>query len=471
MANKKIMWGGIIIVLLLFSVGAFHILENMTLCGVAIKDGDKLAQLCAGKAYMEYVDNAKDLILFERQPIPYDKESNCFYICQDMDGKKYDGSITPASEDIDIWIEADDYSRNKQDAVSQGHSFSIWIATKERYAVCQIIFTGLPVIELHTDAAPGVEYRSGSIDVWNPDDKTIDAISGKASQSLIKCSENMETYTVKLLDKESVENRRLSLLDMGKYDAWKLYAINAKDKTCIRSMLAYTLWNRINSIERLHKPCRYAELIVNDEYKGLFLLTPRVDDDFMMLDEGGEVIHVETDKTAAMGSADNFYETEDLYLDNLLEYFVFLETTYAYENIKDDLYIIRDSSHKDSLLMPGKIEYSLGIFPNRMQYMTYQAQKRILTTEALEIANEERHQYLAEQAGELWKRVRKEAISNDVLLTMIKEQKAYLNAAGYIARSGINGSEPDFYERSIGELTEYLLGRMEVLDKYYGAEE
>lgn len=471
MANKKIMWGSIIIVLLLFSVGAFHILENITLCGVPIKGGDKLAQLCAGKTYMEYVDNAKDLILFERQPIPYDKESNCFYICQDMDGKKYNGSITPASEDIDIWIEADDYSRNKEAAVSQGHSFSIWIATKERYAVCRIVFTGIPVVELHTDAEPGTEYRSGNIDVWNPDDKTIDAISGKASGGLIKCSENRETYTVKLSDKESAANRKLSLLDMGKYDAWKLYAVSAKDKTCIRSMLAYSLWNRINSIERLSKPCRYAELIVNDEYKGLFLLTPRVDDDFMMLDEGGEVAHVEADKTAAADNEDNFYETEDLYSDNLLEYFVFLETTYAYENIRDDLYIIRDKSHKDSLLMPGKIEYSLGIFPNRMQYMSYQTEKRILTVEALGIADEERQQYLAEQAGKLWQSLRKEVISNDVLLTMINEQKEYLNAAGYIARSGINSSEPDSYERGIGELTQYLLERMEVLDKYYGAEE
>lgn len=469
MANKKIIWGSILIVLLLFSLGAFHYLENLTLCSVMIENTEKLSRICAEKTYMEYVDNARDLILFESQPIPYDKESNCFYICQGVDGKKFDGVISAAAKDIDIWIEADEYTRNKQEAVNQGHHFSIWIATKDRFAVCQIVFTGLPVVELHTDKVPGKEYGNGNIDVWNPEDKAIKAISGKESRSLIKCSENLETYTVKLIDKKSKENRKLSLLDMGKYDAWKLYAVSTKDKTCIRSMLSYSLWNRINSIEKLDKPCRYAELIVNDEYKGLFLFTPRVDNDFMMLDEGGEVIHVEVDKEESDRAS--FYNEESLYFDNLTEYFLFLETTYAYENIFDDLYIIRDDKSGRSFLAPGKIEYSLGIFPNRMHYMTWQMKERILTGKDLGIADEETCSYLEKQAGHLWRSLREESVSDDVILSMVDEQKQYLSAAGFIARSGIDNSEPGLYERSVGELTEYLLGRMEVLDQYYDAEE
>lgn len=471
MANKKIIWGSVFIVLLLFSIGAFHLLENQTVCSVTIESKEKLSQICAQKTYMEYIDNAKDLILFEKQPVPYDKESNCFYICQDMYGEKYDGVISAVSDDISIWIEDDDYSRNKKDALSQGHSFSLWIATKDRYAVCRLIFTGLPIVELHTDAEPGTEYRSGNIDVWNPQDGEIKAISGKDSCSLIKRSENLETYTVKLTDKKSVENRKMSLLDMGKYDAWKLYAVSAKDKTYIRSMLAYTLWNRINSVEKLDKPCRYAELIVNDEYQGLFLLTPRVDEDFMVLDEGGEVIHIEIDKTENVSGKESFYETEALNIDNLTEYFLFLEMTYAYENIMDDLYLIRDGKSGRSFLVPGKIEYSLGIFPNRMQYLSWRMEERILTGKDLGITDEEMCRYLKKETGWMWRSLRQESLSDDVLITMINEQKQYLSAAGFAARSVSHNSEADSYERSVGELTEYLLERMEVLDKYYDAEE
>ncbi|MCM1253603.1 MAG: CotH kinase family protein [Clostridium sp.] len=471
LADKKIIWGSVFIVLLLFSVGAFHLLEGSTLCGVTIESKEKLADICADKVYMEQVDNAKALILFERQPIPYDKESNCFYICQDVSEKKYNGVISAASEDIAIWIEADDYTKDKKEAVSQGHSFSVWIATKERYAVCNIVFTGLPVVELYMEAEPGTEYGSGSIAVWNPEDKAINAISGKDSDSLIKCSQNLETYTVKLVNQENIMNRKLSLLDMGKYDAWKLYAISAKDKTYIRSMLAYTLWNRINSVEKLDRACRYAELIVNDEYKGLFLLTPRVDDDSMLLDESGEVIHVEADKTQKAYDNENFYMTQASHLDNLIEYFIFLEAAYAYENIMDDLYIVRDDKAGESYLVPGKIEYSFGIFPNRMQYMTWQREKRILTGADLGIADEKTCEYLAAQAEKLWQSLRESAISDEVLATVIEEQKQYLYATGFIARSGNNSIDAADYEESIGELTQYLLERMEVLDRYYGAEE
>lgn len=103
--------------------------------------------------------------------------------------------------------------------------------------------------------------------------------------------------------------------------------------------------------------------------------------------------------------------------------------------------------------------------------MTWQMKERILTGKDLGIADEETCSYLEKQAGHLWRSLREESVSDDVILSMVDEQKQYLSAAGFIARSGIDNSEPGLYERSVGELTEYLLGRMEVLDQYYDAEE
>ena len=482
LADKRKVWGGVLILLLFCSVITFHILDNGMLCSIRIKSEEKLMQICSDKLFVEHAVNTGNLLLFDVHSIPYDEETNCFYICQNIGNEEYSGTITAASEDADIWIVKDEYVHELKDAVSQGHSFTVWIATKDSYTICHIIFTGLPVVALNTEGEIGLEHLLGNIDVWNPNDEEIGTVSCKESRMQLKCSESMETYTAKLTDQEGVEHRKLSLLDMGKYDAWKFYAVSEKDMTYVRSMLSYLLWNRINTIEKFNRPCQYAEIIVNNEYKGLFLVAPRIDDDFLELGETGEVISVKLPKNGdeatgkysdddAVCSAEDAYATETLHLDNLSEYFLFLEMTYAYQNVSDDFYLIWDSTCNQSFLMPGKIEYSFGIFPNRLQYMTWQIQERVLTPQLMEIEGVFSDEDMKQRMGQRWTALRNGEFSNDQLIRLIDELQIYLSESGYVARSGIAKDNPNAHAESIGELINYLTVRMEVLDRYYGTGE
>lgn len=482
LADKRKVWGGVLIILLFCSVITFHILDNGMLCNVKVKSEEKLLQMYSDKLFVEHAVNTKDLLLFDGQSIPYDEETNCFYICQNIGNEEYSGTITAAAEDIAIWIVKDEYVHEPEESLRQGHSFSVWVASKDSYTICHIIFTGLPVIALNTESEIGAEYLSGNIDVWNPDDDEIGAVSYKESRMQLKCSESMETYTAKLMDQEGVNHRKLSVLDMGKYDAWKLYAVSEKDITCIRSMLSYLLWNRINTIEKFNRPCQYAEVLVNNEYKGLFLVAPRIDDDFLELGETGEVISVKQPENTAdtsgghpesdmAYSAEDAYAVETLYLDNLADYFLFLETTYAYQNVSDNFYVIWDSTIEQSFLLPGKIEYSFGIFPNRLQYMTWQMQEKVLAPQLLEIEGAFSDEEIGQRMEQRWKILRSEELSNDELLRLIDELQIYLNESGYVARCGNAKDNPNSHAESIGELINYLTVRMEVLDRYYGTGE
>lgn len=482
LADKRKVWGIIFFILLFSSVITFHILDNGMLCSVRLMSEEELMQLCSDKVFVEHAENIDNLLLFNSQSIPYDEETNCFYICQNIENEEYSGTISTVSEDIDVWIVKDDYAHKLRDAVGQGHSFSVWIAAGDSYTICNIIFTGLPVVELNTEGEIGTEYIFGNVDVWNPSDKEAGIISCKKSRMQLKCSESLETYTTKLTDEEGVNHRKLSLLNMGKYDAWKLYAVSEKDMTYLRSVFSYLLWNSINTTEKFDRPCQYAEVIVNHEYKGLFVVAPRIDDDFLELGETGKVISVKLpeDQAGISGeyseddtvySAKEAYAVETMHLDSLAEYFLFLEMTYAYQNVSDNFYVIWDSTGKQSFLMPGKIEYSFGIFPNRLQYMTWQMQDRVLAPQLLEFEGAFSAEDIKQRMVQRWQALRNEELSNDELIRLIDELQIYLSESGYVARCGNLKDNPDFYAESIGELINYLTARMEVLDRYYGTGE
>ena len=478
LADKRKVWGGVLILFLLCSMITFRILDNGVLCSVALKSEEKLMQMCSDKTFVEHAADAGNLLLFDGQSIPYDEESNCFYICQNMETKDYHGTITAASNNLAIWIAKDEYIHKLEDAIREGHSFAVWIAANDTYTICHIVFTGMPVVVLHTEEDIGTEYLFGTIDVWNPHDQEIITVSCKESHMRIKCSESMETYTAKLMEQDNVNNRRLSLLDMGKYDAWKFYAVSQKDKTYLRSMLSYLLWNHINTNEKFNRPCQYAEVLVNNEYKGLFLVAPRIDDDFLELGATGEVISVKlpqnereilgeySDDDTVYRAADA-YHLETLNFDNLVEYFLFLETTYAYQNVSDNFYAIWDSTCEQSFLMPGKIEYSFNTFPNRLQYLTWQAQERVLTPQLLEMEGAFSDKDIQQQMQQKWQALRSGILSNDELIRLTEELDFYLNESGYVIRCGIASGNTYAHAESIGEFKNYLMARMEVLDRYY----
>ena len=468
--DKRKILGCVLIIFLFCSTIVFYILDNSMFCNIMIKSEEKLMQMYSDKIFVEHADNIGNLLLFNGQSIPYDEESNCFYVCQNIGNKRYSGAITSASKDTDIWIVKDDYMHEFKDAVEQGHSFSVWIAEEGSYTICNMIFTGFPVVALNTEGEVESEYLSGNISVWNPYDEEIGTFSCKESHMQIKCSESMETYTAKLMDNEDVEHRKLSLLNMGKYDAWKFYSVSQKDMTYVRSMLSYLLWNRINTTEKFNRPCQYAEVVVNNEYKGLFLVAPRIDDDFLELGETGKVISVklpENEKDDMVYSAEDAFAVETLNVDNLAEYFLFLEMTYAYENVSDDFYVIWDATCEQSFLMPGKIEYSFGIFPNRLQYMTYQAEKRLLTPQLLDMEELFSDKDMKQLMEQRWNTLRHGELSNDELIRMIDELQIYLNESGYVARCEIANDNAN----AIEELKSYLTLRTGVLDRYYEVED
>ena len=91
-------------------------------------------------------------------------------------------------------------------------------------------------------------------------------LHGKSSLSFPKKSFRIETQ-------DSIgENKNISLLGMPKENDWILYAPYS-DKTMMRNALSYTLSGEISG----YAPrVRYCELILNDAYHGVYVLTEKI---------------------------------------------------------------------------------------------------------------------------------------------------------------------------------------------------
>ena len=146
----------------------------------------------------------------------------------------------------------------------------------------QEVQSNLPIIIINTDNQtilddPRVVCDMGiinnphitnnSTDDYNEYDGKISIeLRGSTSQSFPKKSYSFETQNVK------GENNNISLLGLPEENDWILYAPYS-DKTMLRNVLSYSLSEKMGN----YAPrTRFCELIINNEYQGVYVLTEKI---------------------------------------------------------------------------------------------------------------------------------------------------------------------------------------------------
>lgn len=108
-------------------------------------------------------------------------------------------------------------------------------------------------------------YRSDSLNHYNG---TIGIeLRGQSTQALFP----MKSYDIELRTSAGIELNQ-SLLGMPPESDWVLYAPYT-DKTLMRNFLAYTLTQQMG---RWASRCRFVELIVDNDYKGIYVLLEKI---------------------------------------------------------------------------------------------------------------------------------------------------------------------------------------------------
>lgn len=226
----------------------------------------------------------------------FDREYRTFYCTLGMDGEDWPEIALTAKGEAGVkvaWI--DDYTYDwRSDAVAEGYPYELIAYTDTAYEYIYVVFTGLPIVTLHTQQEIGDTYIPCRTTVSAAGFDAIDSASlvhtrgGGFYKGIDKTSYRVEFHGVSSSGKD--EKTPVSVLGMTADTDWLLVS-NAGDDTCMRNYLSFDLWRMWNEGQHTITPLenRMVEVFVGDEYMGLYQLMPRIRADEEIAAMGGSL--------------------------------------------------------------------------------------------------------------------------------------------------------------------------------------
>ena len=231
-----------------------------------------------------------------------DIRSSTIYIAQDIrQGTKPEelsGTLRVNSNSVQLSFAPDEAFSDLAAAVKAGHTFKLNARYgSDKYMQYDVVFTTLPVLRIDGEAIgkneKGKDICQGSMCLWHPMDPEMGRYSVKESHALWNVrggwSATLDKTPFKLsLKNKSGTNKDVSLAGLGADDDWILNPMNLDD-TKLKEKLFSGLWNQsaeqVDWKENMSRG-EYVEVVINQEYWGLFQLQRRVDGKFLELGDG-----------------------------------------------------------------------------------------------------------------------------------------------------------------------------------------
>lgn len=395
-------------------------------------------------------------------------------------------------------------------------SYEIYNSQNDEY---KLYFTQLPIVKLHTSNTivnePRVAAHFSLCEMggnYIASDIGIE-IRGGSSKSYPKTSFRLEFLEDTINDKTI----NVSLLGMRSDDDWNLQAMY-NEPLRLRSKVNFALWEKIDNLYYMQEEPsannsvkqEYIELFINDEYRGIYTLSERIDRKQLQLkkDKNGD-IRGELYKGVSWGAStytslpnydntnelwsgfkyeypsdtmawDRLYEyidfvinddsldfyqryKEQLCLENAVNYFIFLNTLRATDNTGKNLYVAKYNTDEPYFFVPWDLDGTFGTIWNGTQenitndILTNGLYKRLL----LDNENNGFKSCLSKR----WKELRQSTITVDSILSMFNSEFNYLNINGVYEREQEVWDECTFID--INNLTytrSWLEARLNFLD-------
>lgn len=262
------------------------------------------------------VPDANPGVCFEGTLLPYDKGSNTLYLSQDFQTQDWVGKLSVKGREAYLCTLPDEAWQNKTDAIRDSHVFTIWVVEEQNYYKMSMVISGMPVMAFDTERFeeqdrgtyeedPDKYYFDsetlyyGTLQLFNPG---VGTDTYEIVETAVRyhfrggTSANLEKkgYAISLQDNKG-ENLDLSLLGMRSDNSWKLNAMS-KDPNRIRDKTAAQIWEQFalanTEVNESGPRMEYLELVVDNEYKGLYVLMEPVDKKKLQLDQGDALYKV-----------------------------------------------------------------------------------------------------------------------------------------------------------------------------------
>lgn len=296
--------------------------------------------------------------------------------------------------------------------VEVGNAYEVFVPSHGAFFT--LYFTEMPIVGITTQHVIGQTEVFAQFKLVEPNLNLVESnvgvrYRGGWSQSLPKKSMKIEFW----IDSNGIVTENISLLGMRSDDDWNLQAMY-NEPLRIRSKTNFDLWRLINTLHYHNSEpgaingvrMRYIELFINDVYRGVYCLSERVDRKQLRLKQHDGSIRGELHKGVSWGASTfsslpafnnnsllwggfeykhpkeetdwtHLYELVDFVinsssgeffqgyasrfdLDNLVDYFIFLNLLRATDNTGKNIYIAKYNTNSKYFYVPWDLDGAFG---------------------------------------------------------------------------------------------------------------
>lgn len=478
--------------------------EEETCMGVPVLSEREQAEL----GEYVYQDLSREL-QYNGQRAAVDWSTSTVYIAQDIrkgtSAEDLLGSLRTFSPSLQLSFAPDEAFGNLAEAVKNGHVFKLNVAYgSSKYMQYDLVFTTLPVLRLDGEVIGKNEKNKdickGDMCLWTPMDSETNSYSVKTSNAQWHVRGGWSATLLKTpfkldLKKKTGTYKNMSMVGLGTDDDWILNPMNLDD-TKLKEKLFMGLWNQraeqVDWNERMSAG-EYVEVVINQEYWGLFQLQRRIDNKLLHLDaedillkrgtnlsastlqNAYEIVHSRLSEEETYGLLQDFFYGRDgdlLNMDNFLDVNLFLQCASAMDNMQKNIfYLLRKNENGYSMyLLPWDTDMSWGtVWDDEAGGFVYdfEASRQKVTVRQEYNWMKRYHPDLDSRMASRWFELRESLLTMENMSAILEQEQAVLDTSGAqrrdIDRWGLYYEGED----SLENLYRSIEARLEWVDEYY----
>ena len=210
----------------------------------------------------------------------YDAESNTFYCTLGLEnGEEWPKIKLTTAKNVGGGLTlcfVDDYAYDAcADAIREGYAYQIMAYTDETYSYSDVVFTGLPILSLHTAEEITTEDTPAALNLAFGNGERLEANARahlRGNASLVRLDKH--SYKVEFTRTEDGKKKiPQNVPGLGQTDEIILLAMGF-DPNMVRDRLSWSMIERIWPKDEAFAPVgrEYVEVFVNDAYQGAYLM-------------------------------------------------------------------------------------------------------------------------------------------------------------------------------------------------------
>ena len=209
----------------------------------------------------------------------YDAESNTFYCTLGLEnGEEWPKIKLTTAKNVGglTLCFVDDYAYDAcADAIRDGYAYQIMAYTDETYSYSDVVFTGLPILSLHTAEEITTEDTPAALNLAFGNGERLEANARahlRGNASLVRLDKH--SYKVEFTRTENGKKKiPQNVPGLGQTDEVILLAMGF-DPNMVRDRLSWSMIERIWPKDEAFAPVgrEYVEVFVNDAYQGAYLM-------------------------------------------------------------------------------------------------------------------------------------------------------------------------------------------------------